>query len=208
MLAHRPRADLRVSIGKVDDETARRLLREHRGLVHSVVRKHATVAGRAFHPIDAEDLRTIAECAVLEAWVSYEPGDTSQETVPGAGFRAHARRVASWRVSDAVGRLRRAEPPSAHRGEAEDLPAYLNGAASDSVVYRRELWSWLHQAIGRLPLRQRIVVSEMLRGVSQVELSRELGISEGRMSQEYAAAVRTLRDLAVADGLDGFDLGS
>lgn len=216
-------------MASVDEATARRLLAEHRGIIRAVLRRHLPRAAGAFHPIEVDDLRSIAECAVLEAWLSYEAGDASKETTPGSGFRLYVRRIASWRVGDAVGRLRRAEPPAARRaldprrkagsdtasgGEAgeqplvEALPARLNGSAPDARCYRGELGAWLSRAIGRLPLRQRLVISGELVGETQAALADQLGLSPGRLSQERSAAIRTLRELALADGLDGFSLDS
>lgn len=197
--------ELRVPLGAVDDATARQLLATHRRLVLGVVRRFLPVAQRAFHPIGPDELLAIGETAVLEAHLTYRPGDETKVSSPEVGLRLWTRRVVRWRIADAVSRAVVTEPPAETRAE-EPLHAKLNGHEQQTHVYRSELLIWLKGAIGRLPIRQRIVVASLLRGETQAELASQLGLSPGRVCQLYREALETLRADGDARGFDSVDL--
>lgn len=220
MLAHRIEGELRVSLHTVDDDTARSLLSTHRQVVLAAVRHYLPAASRAFHPLGPDELLSIAETAVLEAHVTYEPGDTSKETKPGARFAYWVGQHVFWRLGEVVARVRAAEPgvdARAHTiAQPEDVgvqrprdavpAAKLNGHEAQASCYRSELLTWLKTAIGRLPVRQRIIIASRLRGESQTDLAEQLGLSRGRISQEYRAALEALRTDALSRGFDSVAL--
>lgn len=238
MRVHHPERDLRVPLGSVDDETARGLIAEHQPIISAQVRRFSYVAATAFHPVDREDLVALAETAVLEAYVTYREGDVARERTPKGGLRSHIRRIVCWRLSDAVGRLRAGEPglsarregqapPQRGRGNhpsqknsgadygargmvayVENLPAKLNGHEASRAFYRKQLMATLRLGLGQLSARQRRIVVGLLRGQTQAALAAKLGLSAGRVSQEYGAALVLLREWMESRGFDSLDLDS
>lgn len=211
----RPRKDyakrqLRVDLGGVDEETARRLLDEHRAQIRAVVTPYERAAALSFFVIDRDELVAIAEAALLEAWVRYCPGDLSQERVPGSGWRAWAERIIRWRCAEYVTHVREQHPDAAARRDAAN--GVLRYAVDpdevplDEGLYRAELSAWLRAAIGQLPPRQRVILIGVSRGEEKTQLARELGISRRTVHIEYAAALATLREQAARQGLDGVAL--
>ena len=204
------RRDLRVELTEVDNVTARRLLARYMPLVGQVVRMHTPAARRTFHLLDVETLLSIGQSALLEAHVTYREGDTSKERRKGTGFRAWARRVVGWRVSEAVRRQLDAEPPVSARADSHNGVLRVKEAPSvspDTQTYHHELGRWLKRSMGRLNMRERMVIALVLRGEHKSEIARSLGLSASRVGQVYATALEKLRRWAPEDAFDGVDWG-
>lgn len=202
--------ELRVSLAEVDNATAHKLIEHHRPIVNTIVHRYASSAQQAFHVLLREDLVTIGETAVLEAYVRYRDGDPSKDNA-GGGFATWARRVVGWRVSEAVQRALTQEPHVNNRADSANGVLRAHRASNprpDTVAYRRQLMAWLRRRLRRLSPRQRIIISAVLKGESQAAVARSLGLSPGRVNQEYFHALEQLRQFAAEDGFDGVDLGS
>lgn len=202
------RRDLRVELSAVDDATARALLTRHGPMVRGVVLRHMRAAQRTFHLLDQDTLVSIGQAALLEAHVRYREGDLSRETVDGAGFRCWARRVVGWRVSAAVQRHLEAEPPRTMRADSHNGALRTKEGSAihpDEQAYHHELGRWLKRCLGRLELRERMIVALLLRGESKADVARSIGLSESRVGRLYERALGKMRTWAAEDGLDGLD---
>lgn len=222
--ARRPRASraLRRDLSTVDDARARQLLQEFARIVDSAVRRYRAACRSTFHPLTPQDLRAIAEAAVLEAYVTYREGDKSRERSAYGGLAAWTRRVVFWRVGENVQGLLTFEPLLSERDDRLEtrqavagmtarrdgvFPASLcNAASQEDVVQAYELVSWLRRRLADLSQRQRTIIVSVLNREPKVQIARRLGISKGRVSQEYGDAVAALREYARLDGIDGLDL--
>lgn len=216
------RRDLRVSLAGVDNATARSLLEEHRGIVTGLVQRFRPAMVGAFHVTSREDLVSVAEAAVLEAWVTYREGDVTKERREGAGFRTHVRRVVRWRLADHAGQARREAPDTTYRVDrkqyaddvwrsSEESRATIDpieGIAGESpdpveVTYLGQARDWLLGELGELdPRRRTIVVAVLLEGETQVAVARSLGLTKSRVCKIYHETLAELRQRAEEAGLD------
>jgi RNA polymerase sigma factor (sigma-70 family) len=64
--------------------------------------------------------------------------------------------------------------------------------------------SWLHSAIAALDARSQEVVGCLLKGLTQAEIAKELGVCEGTVSRIRAKAIEQLRRLA-GQAMSDFD---
>lgn len=221
--------ELRVDLSEVDNETAKRLLREYEAAIVVAVDKHWCRVRHAFFVATREELLATAQSAVLEAWVTYDVGDVTREKTLNGGLRSHVNRVVGWRVAEYVTLIVRGLP----RSQRADLLAAMqyvdtdqssdfetntsrfghclpdtNQPLADEAHYTHSVRVWLRQRIGRLPPRQRIIFSEILRGEKQAKIGESLGIRETRVYQEYFAGLQQLRKWAKEDGIDSIEWGA
>lgn len=154
---------------------ARALLDEHRADVETLVGKV-----RTFTPgYGEEDLRSVAEVAVLEAHRTYRPAC-------GMSPRSWAYRVVQWRLEEL-------------RSEVIDLPtdygalAPAPGPHPEERVARIELQDWLERALASLPLQEGLILTRKLHGESSLAIGETIGLTPGRVSQLYRAGLERLR---------------
>jgi len=70
-----------------------------------------------------------------------------------------------------------------------------SAAGPESILLQREQLGYLHEAIDAMPERLRFVVTEYFFGQRQLnDIAIELGVTESRVSQLRAEALRLLRD--------------
>lgn len=213
---------LPLDLGEVDDATARQLLEQHRPIINTAIKRYLAASSVAFHTIPRDDLRAIAEAAVLEAFVRYREGDQSRDN-GGGGLATWVRRVVGWRVGEVVRNALACEPLQSERAESPRSPnADPNGASPQhqlprqfhyepqqaEVVQARQLVGWLRHRLRSLTPRRRVIIVSVLKGEQKCSIARSLGISPGRVSQEYKVAVERLRELALQDGIDYLGLES
>lgn len=208
---------LRVDLRSVDDSIAIALLREYGGWPRrEAARWIATLnasGSQPLFPLDYDDLVSVGETAIFEAWTTYRDGDVSREPAStgfGGGFSAHVRRVVSWRIADYVGGTSYGQPPAAsrcdaHNGAMRDVAAPELGA--DEKLYNQELRVWLRQGLAALPLQQRAIVVGISKGESQAALARTLGLDRRDVHREYHRGLDRLRKYVGRLKLQGVELG-
>lgn len=199
MLAVDPRRVARLDLRSVTSTSARDLLSACEPAIEAEVGRWSGLLARG-RGLDADDLRAVGRVAVLEASLTYQPDR-------GRTLRTWAGLVVHQRISEVAGA---ACALAEHEVPAADPDGLLEGdehVEADDVVDpqleqdQRERLAWLARALAKLPPRRRAILAAKLRGESQREVGRTLGISDARTSQEVDAAVAELRALAVDAGL-------
>lgn len=212
----RPISDKRLfplDLSSIGDAAARDLIERYRPIINDTVKRYLPGARATFHVIRREDLCAVAESAVLEAAVRYRVGDEGRDN-QGGGLATWVRRVVGWRVSESVQNLLVNEPLQSERVYNEADPTstwstnvhvdsgFRQAATQHTIVQARQVVEWLQRSLGSLTPRRRIIIVSVLRGEAKTSIARSLGISPGRVSQEYKTAVEQLRKLALRDGID------
>lgn len=186
MDAHRA---ARLDLGGIGAELARRILAECAPAVDAEVRR-LTPALRHTHGIDADDLRSLGQIAVLEAYLTHQEGR-------GRTLRSWAGQVVRWRLSEAI-ESSQAECVSDPEVDSDTAgPAEDPAESYDSI----ERVVWLEQTLGTLPPRHRTLIAQQLRGEAQRHLGATLGLGRTRVSKETQNAVAALRARAIDAGL-------
>jgi RNA polymerase sigma factor (sigma-70 family) len=176
-------AALRNVIEETEDLEARygRLLREH----GPALRRAA--AGYEFDPARREDLFQDICLAVWQALPRFR-GESSERTFL---FRiAHNRGLTH--------RTRRPPSPTADLTEAEDLAD--PGATPETAAQEGQRRARLYDAVRRLPLQPRQVLTLTLEGLTPREIADVLGITENNVAVRLSRARGLLRDLLAGRG--------
>jgi len=167
----------------------------------------------AFFPIEFEDLISIGESALLEAWVSYRDLDPSRPETNGGlfggKFSRWARQVVLWRVSNFVAHYCREGPPVSERRDSNNGVLKYRAAPAPSpetTRYEEELRLWLRTSLGRLSPRQRSIAVMVAQGETKTEIALSLGLSRSTVHLEYQEAIAKLRRFAEQDDIEGLSL--
>lgn len=168
-------------------DAAAQLLRQFEPLVATEVRRIRWRLSSSY--LDDDDLFAVGHSAVLEAAQAFQPGRGPL----GPWVR---RRVRS-RLSNALKRAQRHEAPS------EDGQVVPNGRSPEELLVSLQAVAWVRGAMGVLPPRQRVIVVARMSGETVRKTAASLGISPTRVQQEHNAALRQLRQQALADGYEG-----
>jgi len=177
-------------------------------MVAALAARYAKKARGAFHTITPADLIAVGHTAVLEAFVRYREGDTSRDN-DGGGFASWARTVVTWRIGGAVREALETEPSRGQRADSGNgvLRGWATAAPlADALYYEEEMRAWLLYRLRHLSTRRAIIVAAVMKGETQASVARTLGLSPGRVHQEYQRALSELRAWAAEDGFDGIDL--
>lgn len=183
----------RLDLGMIGAALASRILAECSLAIEVEVRR-LTPALRHTQGLDPEDLHALGQIAVLEAYLTHEPEK-------GRTLRSWAGQVVRWRLVEAV---QQAQSPEAG-GNGAVCDAEPEDEAEDPATSYDEIekLTWLQQAIGRLPPRQRTLLAARLRGETGREVGKTLGLGDVRASQVASGAIRLLYEQALDAGLVG-----
>jgi RNA polymerase sigma factor (sigma-70 family) len=189
--------EIRAAAAQVDNETAVRLWSEYGVVVRRIARRLYAIAERSFIVVTVDDLISIGQVALCEAWTRFHrehPDKTDR------GFGQWMQRVVRWRIVESLEQLRPEGLTSAMRADSH------NGALHDragpfedpaDALHRRELRAWLRSALGQLDSRESILVIAVMNGESLTEAGASLGIGKTRAHQEHERAMVKLRRLAM-----------
>lgn len=166
----------RLALGRIDNVTAKRLLEQYMPIVRAlrVLYKHT----------DAADYRAVSEDAILEGYLTYEPGT--------AGEATWVRQVIHWRLAELGVQAARAR--AAHGEYLGVDPQVVNGADPEQQFWR----ATAVRAISRLTLRQQNVVDGLMRSEPYAEISEQLGICRSLAHAEGQRALDKLRKILEA----------
>lgn len=164
---------------------------------------------RIGHPagIDEDDLHGVAVDALIAAARSYDPGIGANEASwtitcikwrviawmrlqPG-GARCRCPGMVSLASPVAIDRRGRKAGWGQHMADDITIADVLPGMGDGELVAAVERAA-LHEAIGRLPERERLVVEGHLAGDTYREMGERLGVSESRVYQLQKQAVKRL----------------
>ena len=154
------------------------LCRRFTGLVRSR-------AGQSFVRSIREDMEGVAWLAFAKAVREYRPGSGHFE-----GYASQCVNYAVWNAFQKECKCWRRQAVSL---DAENSP---EAAAPENVaeeVENKLLQEKLRQTLGRLSLRQRLVVQGRLQGRTLQEMAKQLGITHQAVSRLLARAVETVR---------------
>ena len=222
--------DLRVNLGAVDNATAEALLVRYRACIRTHVGRYGRSLERHFYVVTCEDLRAVAETAVLEAYVRYRDDHPQRETIAGAGLGAYVDRMVRWRLADHVTAHQKEGPSAAERRELQigattvgivtgdptreekqkQRRDYLadDRERSDETVYKNQISDWLRRAIGRLEPREAIILISIAQGETNEAVGASLGIRRQTVNLVYHQTIKKLRRAAKRSGLDASELGA
>lgn len=203
------RTGLRVDLGSISDEVARKLLDRYTGMVVTIVRHYTPSAQMAFHGIDIELLVSIGQTALLEAHLSYREGDVTLERTPGSGFSVWARRIVRWRIGEVIQTALASEPWYTDRRDSSNGVLHKHVAPTtppDVQAHHHAIGAWLKTCLARLEPRERLIIACLIRGESQVAIARSLGLSPGRVNQIVKYTLVQLRAWGKDAGFDGIGL--
>lgn len=165
--------DVRADMSGIDAKTAQRLLTEYMPMVRAIARTYY---------IDQDELLTVGQIAIMEAFVSYkEDADASEKT--------WVRKVVRWRMKGAVWREMSATDPELFVQDE----ALTNGKHDPE---RNTLRNTLRSAAERLSPRHRTIIDARMRGETYAEIGESLGISTARVHKEAQRAYQELREWA------------
>lgn len=171
-----------VDLSSVTSAQAQELLSSARKVIEKLVYKQA----RRSYGYEVEDLRAVAEIAVLEAHVTYSP------TARGASSRS------TWTYNTIKWRL--AELTTAPAGELYDHDG-AHEETPEALVVKKDLGEWLERALARLPIRHGHILGRKLTGETGTEIAHTLGITKAAVSQQALLGIRRLKAQAEDDGL-------
>lgn len=173
-------------LSAISSERAAELLKEFGALIEGELRKYG---GVHLQGLGYDDLRSVAQLAVLEASLSHDPERGT--------LRTWARRLVRWRLGDTV---KQAQPKEELTDRPED---FLNGRNPYEILAKIEETMWVHQSVGCLDPRRRTIVVATMAGETLRQIGPTLGISKSRVGQERDTAFAWLREQALEAGLDG-----
>jgi len=176
----------RLDLADVDPRDAVEWIAEAAGMIAGETRRFraAALCGVGY---DLDDLRAIAQVAVLEARLTYKEDSK-------ASIATWTRRCIRWRLTETV-----TKAPS-READVEDR-LLVEAETPENRAAAQEMAAWFRDAVGNLSPRQRTMVYGRLRQETQRATARTLGISDARASQEMRAALNSLRDAALDEGL-------
>lgn len=200
-----------VDFSSLNDRTVRSVLERFDGLVRAVIAKLVARRSGVKLPtlLGEDDLRSIGQLAVLEAYVIYEDR--------GAQLSTWVYRIVYWRLAEALTVAAEGEPhPDAMQGLDEPVghgsstmfgnrPVTLGEilenpepepTPEDNAVQAR-LAAWVNEQIDcQLDMREQAVIDGEMRGVSGASVGRMLGLSRQRMNVHRRTGLRKLQDAA------------
>ena len=166
------RKEVRVDMGGIPAGTAAELLTAYGGII-------ARIAA-TFPTVETEELRSVGQIAVMEAWVTYNP----RREIP---MRAWVTQVVRWRIVERadveisrrdVGSLDLAPEPATN-GRHDPERRYMLDQVIDLLVY--------------LTPRQAMIIDGRLRRETFAEIAITLGCSTQFCHDEYLSALEQLR---------------
>lgn len=173
------------------------LFREYRAFAESIAGRYRARLPRSFL---SEDVSAAARAGLWDAVRKY--GDRPQsEFRTLAGLRIRGAIVDECRTHDWL-------PRHARGGFAESFrQVYVDGLEGlerfreysktpdpEAEIDQRRRMAVLDEAVARLPPRKRDVMRALLAGREQVVVARQLGVTQARVSQIAAEAVRELKE--------------
>lgn len=166
-----------------------------------IARRLFVVAERSFIVASLDDLISIGQVALCEAWTRFhrEHPDRSVH-----GFGQWMRRIVRWRIVESISQLRPegltfASRADSHNGGLSEYAAPFEDPAD--ALYRRELREWLRKALGQLDIRESALIIAVMNGESLASTGATFGIGRTRAFQEYERAMDKLRRLAMRANL-------
>jgi len=153
-------------------------------------------------PLDAADLRQEAALGLVQAGIYFSGRK-------GVEFGAYARQRVAGRIRDAfreADHMSRWYRKKAKRGEAMEIPApvslqpWMDGSVSaepspEQQAAAAERRVRVECAVGMLPARLRVIVrAYYYQELTQEEIGKRLGVTQGRISQLRARALRMMRE--------------
>ena len=183
-------ADLGPAVAMTAEGLAERfdgLLREHGPALRRVA------SGYEADPARREDLFQDICLAVWQALPRFR-GESSERTFL---FRIAHNRGLTHRTR----RFRRAPAPTADLAEAEEVAD--PGASPETAARDGERRARLREAVRRLPLEPRQVLTLTLEGLTPREISEVVGITENNVAVRLSRARKLLRDGLTGDGEAG-----
>lgn len=174
----------RCDLSALNEAEAVEALRTHQTTIESEARYYARRSRD--EAVDLEDLRAVAQVAVLEALVTFDASRTASE---GTWVRLMIR----WRLQDA---LRREQAT-----EAVDAEALPNGRTPGQIFEAMEARVWWEQEVGRLPPRDRVIVAATAQGETIRQIAHTLGLTASTACRARQRAYDTLRRRALEAGV-------
>ena len=163
----------RLALGRIDNATAKRLLAQYMPIVRAL---------RALYKYtDASDYHATGEDAILEGYLTYEPGTASEAT--------WIRQTIHWRLTDLA--IQAARARAMHGEYLGTDPQVVNGANPEQQFWR----ATAVRAIAKLTLRQQNVVDGLMRKEPYAEISEQLGICRSLAHAEGQRALDKLRKI-------------
>lgn len=197
--APRPRA--------LSDDEARRVLAEHSGLVHMIIRRffHVYLARPSEYTYD--DLLSIGQYALLEAWVRWDPTRGAWTTIACLRVRQrlawHTRQDRNTTARQLASATMSVDPALFDVEDMGDATRQEDVEPEERVDRQRRV-AWLFEMVdarGVLTARQREVLVHVLQGKTFAAIALELGISRQGAEIIHSMAVNNLRKAAVSQGL-------
>ncbi len=147
--------------------------------------------------IDEDDLRSVAQTALLEAFISFDAARGSQfGTWAKVCVRRQLRQTVAYEVEH--NRLYALAGP----GELEREDFYRDDPNPEEAIVRADLTVWLRLTVAELPPRRSAILNLRAFGETHQEIAETMGVCRVRVCQEETAAKKTIRDRAVLEGLD------
>lgn len=167
------RKEVRVDMSEIPAGTAADLLTAYGGII-------ARIAS-TFPTVEADELRSVGQIAVMEAWVTHNP----RREIP---MRAWVTQVVRWRIVErADAEISRRDltsldlaPEPATNGRHDPERAFMLDQIIDLLVY--------------LTPRQTMIIDGRLRRETFAEIAITLGVSTQYCHDEYLAALKQLRE--------------
>lgn len=159
------------SLGAISEGDARRLLQDYLPIVYALA---------PLYPyLSTDELRAAGEDAILEAYLSHDPGRALERT--------WVRRVIHWRL---------AETPRLPEQESLEVdPQIINGGDPELAMVQATAVT----LISRLSIRHQNIVDGRMRGETYEEIAEQIGITAQRVHTEARKAFSLLRSMLEDD---------
>jgi len=162
---------LRADISKVDDATARKLIRQYLPAVRALA---------GLYPAwERDDLVAVGTVAILEGYVT-----RTERSSEGRWIR----KVIYWRLLEEIGERMRGPTDTVSLGVD---PQLVNGANPEEQFWRATAL----RAVATLSPRQQAIIDGQMRGETYAEIAETLGIGASRTHTEGKHAFEELREL-------------
>jgi RNA polymerase sigma factor (sigma-70 family) len=182
----------RVDLQGVSNAQARRALANMAGAVEKELKKVAWVRLRG---IDLDDLRAIAQLAVLESVVTYNESR-------GRKWSSWAYQLIRWRLQEAV---RLELEREAQEVPMSSSPGFALDAASPSpeaTYLAREERAQVEKHLAQLPPRAGMALACKLQGESLAEIGASVGVHYSLVCREIQDAVRTVSEAVAREEVE------
>jgi RNA polymerase sigma factor (sigma-70 family) len=195
---------VRKDLGTISPARAQEVLDECEPAIRSELQKAGRCLGFV-HGMGLDDLHAIAQVAALEASLTYRPE-------MGRSLRSWASQTVRWRLAEAIRMANHPETAAddpvvtaleeleSPEESLENPESILNGKNPEELVIEAQHADWVQTAVGRLPPRQRTIVSSRMLGESMRLTASFLGITVRQVYYDAAEAYESLRTAARTSG--------